>query len=102
MAINYIKENTTHYRTQCYHCIRKKRGLRLPKPKWAESGYKKKSKCDICGFRSTYSAQTLVYHIDGNLKNTNVSNLRTVCLNCTVVIQKSDSVWKDGDLEADH
>lgn len=74
----------------------------MPQPRWLSAGYKKKTKCDICGFRPTYSAQTLVYHVDGNLKNNSPSNLRTVCLNCTVPIQKGDSVWKSGDLEVDH
>lgn len=102
VAINYIKDNITHYRSKCYSCIRKKRGARPAQPKWQKAGYKKKSKCDICGFRAKYSAQTIVYHIDGNLENISPNNLRTVCLNCTVTVQKGDSVWKSGDLQADY
>lgn len=101
-AINYIKNDTVHYRSKCYTCIKRKRGIKPPQPKWQQAGYKKKTKCDICGFRAKYSAQTLVYHIDGNLKNISMYNLRTVCLNCTVTIQKGDSVWKSGDLQADY
>ena len=102
VAINYVKDGVTHYRSMCYGCIRKKRGKRAVQPKWQKAGYKKKTKCDLCGFRAKYSTQTLVYHIDGNLKNVSFSNLRTVCLNCTVIIQKEDLVWKSGGLQADH
>jgi hypothetical protein len=101
-AVNYIKNDIVHYRTKCYTCIRRKRGIKPPQPKWQSAGYKKKLKCDICGFRAKYSAQLMVYHIDGDLKNVSISNLRTVCLNCTTVIQKEDSVWKSGDLQADY
>ena len=102
VAVNYIKNNVVHYRKQCYSCIKKKRGIKPLQPKWQQAGYKKKNKCDICGFRPKYSAQTIVYHIDGDLNNVSFSNLRTVCLNCTITIKKDDLVWKSGDLQADH
>jgi hypothetical protein len=43
----------------------------------------------------------LVYHADSNLHNTNATNLKTVCLNCTVEIKKSDLPWQPGDLTPD-
>jgi hypothetical protein len=43
----------------------------------------------------------LVYHVDGNLHNTELKNLKTVCLNCTIELQKVDLPWKPGDLEPD-
>ena len=57
--------------------------------------------CDRCGFRAKHSAQLLVYHVDGNLKNNNVLNLKTVCLNCSVEIKRVDLPWRPGDLEPD-
>jgi hypothetical protein len=44
----------------------------------------------------------LVYHIDGNLNNNVLRNLKTVCLNCTVEIKKADLPWVQGDLEPDY
>ena len=101
-AINYIKNNTKHYRRQCDSCIRKKRKIKVAKPKWQSSGYKKKPQCDLCGFYAKHSSQTMVYHIDGNLNNTDSKNLRTVCLNCTATIQHQDLQWKPGGLEVDY
>jgi hypothetical protein len=42
-----------------------------------------------------------VYHVDGNLHNTGLRNLKTVCQNCVVEIAKTDLPWKAGDLEPD-
>jgi hypothetical protein len=43
----------------------------------------------------------LVLHVDGNLNNADVRNLKTVCLNCVEEIKRSDLPWKKGDLEPD-
>lgn len=48
------------------------------------------------------SAQTLVYHIDGDLNNCDLRNLKTICLNCSVAIVRLDLPWRPGDLEPDH
>ena len=101
LAINYYKDDVPHYRTRCGVCIRKGRKIKVPKPRWESAGYKKKATCDRCGFKAKYSAQVLVYHIDGNLNNTAVRNLKTVCLNCVVDIKKSDLPWRPGDLTPD-
>jgi hypothetical protein len=100
-AVNYIKEETTHYRSRCENCIRKKKGLVKRKPSWETAGYRKKMTCDRCGFKARYSAQTLVYHVDGNLNHCDAKNLKTVCRNCEVDLAKSDSVWRTGDLQPD-
>jgi hypothetical protein len=57
--------------------------------------------CDRCGFKARYSAQALVYHVDGDLNNTAQKNLKTVCRNCEVDLAKTDSVWRPGDLQPD-
>jgi hypothetical protein len=100
-AINYIKEDQTHYRSRCENCIRKNRNLPKRKPRWEQAGYKKKLVCDHCGFRARYSAQILVYHVDGRLDNCDYKNLKSVCKNCEVELAKSVLPWRRGDLEAD-
>jgi len=72
-----------------------------PTPRWQLDGYKKKPTCDKCGFKARYASQLFVFHIDGDLTNSNQRNLRTVCLNCSVEIKRSDVIWRRGDLEPD-
>jgi hypothetical protein len=100
-AVNYLREGITHYRSRCDLCIKKGRREKLPEPRWKLSEYKKKPTCDRCGFRARYSAQLLVYHVDANLNNSSLRNLKTICQNCAVEIAKSDLPWKPGDLEPD-
>lgn len=100
-AINYHRDGVTHYRSRCESCQRKNRGLRPRSPRWKIAGYTKKIVCDRCGFRAKYNAQILVYHVDGNLNNTDIKNLRSICRNCEVGLTKSDAMWRPGDLEPD-
>ena len=65
------------------------------------SGKKAIAECDRCGFRAKYKAQLLVYHVDGNMNNTAVRNLKTICLNCVEEVKRSDLPWQRGDLEPD-
>ena len=100
-AVNYIKEDATHYRSRCESCARKTRGLKPREPRWKIAGYKKKPTCDKCGFRAKFLTQLLVFHVDGNLNNVELRNLKTVCLNCIEVLKKTDVTWRRGDLEPD-
>ncbi len=100
--MNYIKEGITHYRSICDECGKKKTKVK-PKPSnWQKSGYKKKTICDICGFKSLYPSQLTVFHIDGDLRNSSLSNLRTICLNCVEVVKRKEVTWKRGDLQVDY
>jgi hypothetical protein len=101
-AVNYVREGVTHYRSICDECGRKKKKAKPRTPAWQKSGYKKKPTCDLCGFRSSYPNQILVFHIDGLLENTNLSNLRSICLNCVEVVKAKNINWKRGDLEVDY
>jgi len=65
----------------------------MPKPSWVKAGYKKKLVCDKCGFTARWANQMVVYYVDGNLKNTSLINLKSICLNCTVVIEKQGIPW---------
>ena len=101
-AVNYIREGVTHYRSGCDECGRKKKKLKARTPRWQAAGYKKKPTCDLCGFRSILSKQITVFHIDGNLDNCNLINLRSICLNCVEVVKKKEVTWKRGDLQVDY
>lgn len=101
-SVNYIRNSVTHYRSRCDSCIKKSQRIKPPKARWLQSGYKKKSSCDLCGFRAKYTIQLLVFHMDGNLNNSSLRNLKTVCQNCAIEIKKSDASWQPGDLEPDH
>ena len=101
-AVNYIREDKIHYRSRCENCIKRGRKIKPPEPRWRLAGYKKKSACDRCGFRSRYASQLVVYHVDGNQHNTSLRNLKTVCLNCVEEIKRLDRPWTPGDLEPDH
>lgn len=101
-AINYIRKEKTYYRTICDECGSKKVKSKPKRNNWEKAGYKKKSSCDICGFKCLYQTQMTVFHIDGDLKNTNFSNLRTICLNCVEVVKRKEITWKRGDLQVDY
>jgi hypothetical protein len=101
-AVNYYSNTGVHYRSRCEQCIKRNRRVKPPEPRWKTAGYKKKPTCDRCGFKSKYSAQLVVYHIDGNLHNTALRNLKTVCQNCVIDVAKTDLPWRPGDLEPDH
>lgn len=73
----------------------------MPRPKWQLGGYKKKAVCDLCGFKSRYASQIVVYHRDGDLANCELINLRSVCLNCVEAIKRQQPLWRQGDLEPD-
>lgn len=100
-AINYYNNGVAHYRSRCETCIRKNKGIKPREPRWKTAGYKKKPACDLCGFRAKYSAQLLVFHVDGNLNNCETKNLKTICKNCEIAVAKSDAIGRSGDLEPD-
>lgn len=101
-AVNYHRDGVVHYRSMCDECGRKKNKLKPRRSLWTRSGYKKKNHCDLCGFKSALASQITIFHIDGNLENIAVSNLRSICLNCVEVVKKKEVTWKRGDLEVDY
>lgn len=101
-AINYKKLGITHYRSICDECGRKKKKLKPHKHTWEKSGYKKKTTCDLCGFKSLLNSQITVFYVDGDLQNSEFNNLRSVCLNCIEVVKKQHVTWKRGDLKVDY
>jgi len=59
VAVNYIKQGRTHYRTLCTPCIHKGRKSKPPAPSWFRSGYRKKPHCEKCGFKAKYPEDQL-------------------------------------------
>lgn len=101
-AVNYIDpDGITHYRNRCSACVRKDRKLKPEPPAWQRSGYKKTPTCEKCGFKFKFLEQSVVFHVDGNLKNNNHFNLKTVCLNCQQEIYKSRLPWKPAAIVPD-
>ena len=100
-AINRYYGDRVYYRSRCDSCSRKNKKIKPARPRWQSRGYVKKPQCDRCGFRAAYNNQLMVYHIDGDLTNATLSNLRTVCLNCAAEVNRQEFTWKPGDLEPD-
>ena len=102
VAVNYIKENRTHYRSMCTACIHKGRKIKPQAPGWFRAGYRKKSQCEKCGFKAKYPEEQLrVFYLDGNLKNNTNSNLRTICLNCQQEVYRARLPWAAAGLVPD-
>jgi len=96
VAVNYYKNNKPYYRSVCGTCLR---GVKLPR--WYTSGYRPKNTCDKCGFKSPHSEVFSVFHVDGDLNNCKLPNLKTVCANCSRVLHKEGIKWRQGSLTPD-
>lgn len=100
-AINYKSGDKIRYRKVCASCSRKgKRGKEIPA--WVKAGYKKKSICERCNFKAKSANQLFVFHIDGNLKNNDWTNLRSVCANCRIELNNTKTTWRESPLIADY
>lgn len=100
-AINGYHNGKKYFRSRCSSCIRRDKKQPIQKPRWQLAGYKKKPACDRCGFRARYAAQLMVYHVNGNLNDCDVRNLKTICLNCVAEVARLDLSWLPGDIEPD-
>lgn len=99
-AYNYRKGDKIYYRRQCETCLYgNKDKVRIPQ--WARKGYRKKSQCENCGFRAKELTQLNVYFVDGNLKNCDPLNLKTICANCQRLEVIRNMGWSSSDLTPD-
>ena len=101
VAVNYVRDGIRHYRNSCTSCIRKGRKLKPIPPAWQKSGYKKKERCEMCNFKAKTLKQLFVYYVDGNLRNNNWLNLKTVCANCRIEIAGTRLPWKAAPIVPD-
>ncbi|HAI36898.1 MAG TPA: hypothetical protein DCM40_01510, partial [Maribacter sp.] len=60
-----------------------------------------KKKCELCGFKAQNQTQLDVLFVDGNMRNTLSTNLKTVCANCQRLSGVRRLGWRVGDLVAD-
>jgi len=91
-AINYKKNDKTYYRRLCDPCNADEK--KKKKPKWLTQGYKKKTKCEACGFSADYTEQLTVY--DSN------NSFKTICLNCDAAVKITNKLEKKkSDLKPD-
>ena len=101
-AYGYRKGNKIYWRRMCDTCIRKKKKLRIGGiTALQRSGYHKKNKCELCGFKAQEPLQLDVFFVDGNKNNCAFHNLKTVCANCQRLASVKKLRWKMGDLVAD-
>ena len=99
-SINYVKDEKTYYRSCCDTCMRQKKIAKsIQQTRWQRAGYKKKPRCEHCGFFPAYHDQLIVFHVDQNLSNVKAQNLRTICLNCNHELNLTG--WTRGDLLED-
>lgn len=101
-AYAYKKDNKIYWRSMCDACIRKKNKQAVGgKTRWQTSGYQKKPKCELCGFKAVVHEQLNVYHVNGNKNDCNIYNLKTICANCQRLKSTQELGWSIGDLEVD-
>lgn len=92
-TVNYVRNGKTYYRKLCYHCIKQKKAdKQLPIQLLKKSGYKKKTICDRCGFKSKIQKQIKIYYRDQNPFNVSLSNLRSYCLNCMCEVNNNPAL----------
>lgn len=99
-AVNYKVNGKIRYRKVCASCSRKGKKAR-ELIAWIKAGYKKKLICEKCNFKAKTTKQIFVFYIDGNLKNNNWVNLRSVCANCRIELGDSNTTWRESPLVAD-
>lgn len=101
-AVNYIRNEVTHYRKLCRECINvEKKDKELGNQLLIKSGYVKKKACDRCNFISKHPSQMKLIYLDGDRLNVNRMNLRTFCLNCVAEFNNLPQS-KKSDLIADY
>ena len=102
-AYAYQKAGKVYWRRLCDTCNRKKAKKKVGGVTALQrSGYKKKQKCELCGFKAQDKLQVDVLFVDGNLRNTISNNLKTVCANCQRLSSVRRLGWRVGDLVADN
>jgi hypothetical protein len=97
----YYRNDKRYFRSRCNDCIRRSKNVKPQTPRWQLDGYKKKMICDLCKFKAKYSSQITVWHINGRLNDTALTNLRSVCLCCVEEVKRKLFTWRLGDLEVD-
>jgi protein-arginine kinase activator protein McsA len=95
VTVNYVRNGKTYYRKICYHCIKQKNKNKDQATQLLKrSGYKKKTVCDRCGFKSKTPEQIRIHFRDQNSYNVSISNLRSYCFNCSIEVVNNPAADK--------
>ncbi len=94
VGVNLIRNGKTYYRKRCDWCIYNKKHLRPVVSNWVKTGYKKKPHCEKCGFVAKLKEQLVVAYLDGNIENGDSFNLKTICQNCRIEVEKGALPWQ--------
>ena len=103
---NKVNKDRPHRHSNCKPCNKRKRQQWLDanpdkakalkdkknKTRFAYSQHKK-DHCDECGFKAKHSCQLDVDHVNGNHKDNDINNLRTLCANC-----HRYKTWQNNDI----
>lgn len=101
-AYAYKKGQKIYWRRLCDTCNRKQANKKVGGlTQLQRSGYSKRKKCELCGFKAQDKIQLDVLFVDGNLRNVSENNLKTVCANCQRLSSVRRLGWRVGDLVAD-
>lgn len=101
VAVNYRTKQRIYYRNRCDYCTRNNRPIKDPVPSWLKSGYRLKDKCELCNFKSRVKNQIGIWYIDGNTKNNDWTNLKSICANCRLELQEKQLGWSEPVLKPD-
>lgn len=80
--------------SSCRRTGLKKKLRKLNKDRYHPYKKYKKDFCEDCGFIAIHPCQLDVDHIDGNHKNNQITNLKTLCANCHRL-----KTWQNQDWE---
>ena len=95
VTVNYVRNGKTYYRKKCYYCIKqKKQNKEQATQLLRKSGYKKKTTCDRCGFKSKTPEQIQIHFRDQNPYNVSISNIRSYCFNCIIEVANNPAADK--------
>lgn len=61
----------------------------------------KKPHCEVCGFIAVDKCQLDIVYLDGNKKNKNKSNIKTICANCNRLANKKSKIKSIMDITID-
>lgn len=94
-AVNYHGKNKVYYRNRCDQCLRRHRPVNDPTPAHVRSGYRMRDRCELCNFKSRVPDQIRVWYVNGNPKDGNWHNLKSICANCQIELVKKKLAWID-------
>ena len=88
------KHGFTKWHKYCSSCAKKLYGKN-------SHNITKNKICDVCGFKAMDKCQLDLIYLDGNDKNKDNSNVKTLCANCNRIYQKNKTNILDITVDTD-